>query len=105
MMMDMSEDTRGSEEGDRARGHPRHICRCRISLFLGWGIEPGTEIPVTTVLHVRCYRQPQAGPLAAEATVVHRGRRLPSNECVVSDAKQRVLARSTATYVVVPAGG
>ena len=60
---------------------------------------------MTTDLHVRYYRQPQSGPLTAEATVVHRGRRLLSTECVVSDAQQRVLARSTATYMVVPAGG
>jgi uncharacterized protein (TIGR00369 family) len=55
-------------------------------------------------MHVRYYRQPQSGPLTAEATVVHRGRRLLSTECSVSDAANRVLARSTATYMIVPRG-
>jgi uncharacterized protein (TIGR00369 family) len=62
----------------------------------------GTEMPVTTDMHIRYYRQPRSGPLKAEATVVHRGRRLLSTECVIADAEDRVLARSTATYAVVP---
>ncbi len=61
-----------------------------------------SEIPVTTDLHVRYYRQPRSGPLTAEATVVHRGRRLLGTECVVRDAERRVLARTTATYMLVP---
>src|SRR5262249_15357389 len=60
------------------------------------------EIQVTTVLHIRYYRQPHAGPLTAEANLVHRGRRLLSCECAVTDAENRVLARSTATYMLVP---
>jgi uncharacterized protein (TIGR00369 family) len=54
---------------------------------------------------MRYYRQPKGGPLRAEASVVHNGRRLLSTECVVSDAEGRVLARSTATYMVVPFEG
>ena len=65
-------------------------------------IDPDTELPVTTDLHVRYYRQPRSGPLTAEARVVHRGRRLLGTECVVTDAEQRVLARTTATYMLVP---
>jgi uncharacterized protein (TIGR00369 family) len=61
-----------------------------------------SEIPVTTDLHVRYYRQPRSGPLTAEARVVHRGRRLLGTECVVTDAERRVLARTTATYMLVP---
>ena len=61
-----------------------------------------SEISVTTDLHVRYYRQPRSGPLTAEATVVHRGRRLLGTECVVRDGEQRVLARTTATYMLVP---
>ena len=68
-----------------------------------WGAyEFGTEHPVTTDMHIRYYRQPQAGPLTAEANLVHRGRRLLSCECAVTDAEDRVLARSTATYMLVP---
>jgi uncharacterized protein (TIGR00369 family) len=66
------------------------------------GYDRESEIPVTTDLHVRYYRQPRSGPLTAEATVVHRGRRLLGTECVVTDAEQRVLARTTATYMLVP---
>ena len=62
-----------------------------------------SEIPVTTDLHVRYYRQPRSGPLTAQARLVHHGRRLLGTECVVTDAEQRVLARTTATYMLVPA--
>jgi uncharacterized protein (TIGR00369 family) len=56
---------------------------------------------VTTELHIRYFRQPRSSPLKAEATVVHRGRQLVSTECVIEDADNRVLARSTATFTVV----
>ena len=105
VMMDMSEDTRGSGEGTVHGGILATFADAASAFSLAGAFEPGREIPVTTDLHVRYYRQPQAGPLTAEATVVHRGRRLLGTECVVSDAKQRVLARSTATYMIVPAGG
>jgi uncharacterized protein (TIGR00369 family) len=61
-------------------------------------------VPVTTDLHIRYYRQPHAGPITAEANLVYRGRRLLSRECAVTDAENRVLARSTATYMLVPQG-
>ena len=64
------------------------------------GAESG--LPVTTDLHIRYFRQPRSGPLKAEATVVHRGRRLLSTECVITDADDRLLARSTATFAVIP---
>jgi len=60
---------------------------------------------VTTDLHVRYYRQPKAGPQTADASVVHMGRRLLGTECVVADAEERVLARTTATYMIVPFEG
>jgi uncharacterized protein (TIGR00369 family) len=59
-------------------------------------------IPVTTELHVRYFRQPRSGPLKAAATVVHRGRRLVSTDCVITDGDDRILARSTATFTVIP---
>jgi acyl-coenzyme A thioesterase PaaI-like protein len=34
--------------------------------------------------------------------VVHRGRRLLSTECRIEDAEHNVLARSTATIMIVP---
>lgn len=65
----------------------------------------GSEIPVTTDMHVRYYRQPHGGPLVAEAQVVNVGRRLLSCECSIVDAAERVLARSTATFMIVPLAG
>jgi uncharacterized protein (TIGR00369 family) len=64
--------------------------------------DPEVAVSVTTAMHLRYYRQPRSGPLSVEATVVHKGRRVLGTEYVVSDAEERVLARSTATYMVVP---
>ena len=71
-----------------------------VSLYGTYDLE--VEVPVTTDMHIRYYRQPKAGPLRAEANLVHRGRRLLSSECVITDAEERVLARSTATYMLAP---
>jgi acyl-coenzyme A thioesterase PaaI-like protein len=54
-------------------------------------------------MHVRYYRQPKTGPLIAEATMVHKGRTLLSAECTVVDAENRVLIRTTATFMIVDA--
>jgi len=40
--------------------------------------------------------------LKAEATVVHRGRQLLSTDCVIADADDRILARSSATFTAIP---
>ena len=61
-----------------------------------------THFPVTTDIHVRYYHQPKQGPLVAEAKLMHGGRRLLSTECSVSDAQDRVLIRTTATFMLVP---
>ena len=61
----------------------------------------GTGFLVTTELHIRYFRQPRSGPLRADATVVHRGRQLLSTECVIADADDRILARSTATFTAI----
>lgn len=58
-----------------------------------------------TDMHVRYYRQPRGGPLRAEAEMVHKGRTLLSAECVVLDAENRVLIRSTATYTRISTQG
>jgi uncharacterized protein (TIGR00369 family) len=64
--------------------------------------ERGKGIPVTIDMNIRYYRQPKGGPLTAAVQVVHEGRRLLSNECVVTDAQERVLIRTSATYTVQP---
>jgi uncharacterized protein (TIGR00369 family) len=63
----------------------------------------GSQLTVTTDMHVRYYRQPKGGPLIAEAKMVHQGKRLLSAECTVLDASDRVLLRSTATFMLVDA--
>jgi uncharacterized protein (TIGR00369 family) len=98
--MELSETVRGFGEGSIHGGMLATFADVASAVTLTYDRE--SEIPVTTDLHVRYYRQPRSGPLTAEARVVHRGRRLLGTECVVTDAEQRVLARTTATYMLVP---
>jgi len=79
---------------------PDSMRSCSTSL---WGAyNHPFAVLVTTDMHVRHFRQPRSGPLKVEARLVHKGRRLLSSECVVVDSQDRVLARSTATYMLVP---
>jgi uncharacterized protein (TIGR00369 family) len=61
-------------------------------------------IPVTTDLHIRYFRQPAKGPLVVDARARHRGKRLISVECTVTDGDDRELATATATYMVIEGG-
>jgi uncharacterized protein (TIGR00369 family) len=99
--MDLSDGVRGPTEGTVHAG----ILATLADTASAFALRPyvaSTEMPVTTDLHLRYYRQPHGGPLTAVANVVHRGHRLLGTECSITDAQQRVLARSTATYMVVP---
>jgi uncharacterized protein (TIGR00369 family) len=87
-----------------SRGMLATLADIASAMTLGSTFDPAAEIPVTTDMHIRYFRQPLAGPLTAEANLVHRGRRLLSCECAVTDAENRVLARSTATYMIAPQG-
>jgi uncharacterized protein (TIGR00369 family) len=100
--MELSDDVRGSAKGTVHGGLLATFADTTSAAALWDACEPETEVPVTTDMHVRYYRQPRSGPLTAEATVVHKGRRLLSTECVVTDSEGRVLVRSTATYMVTP---
>jgi uncharacterized protein (TIGR00369 family) len=102
--MELSDSVRGSAPGSVHGGMLATLADAASAWTLWGAFEFGAEIPVTTDLHIRYYRQPLAGPLTAEANLVHRGRRLLSCECVVTDVENRVLARSTATYMLVPQG-
>jgi uncharacterized protein (TIGR00369 family) len=99
MTMELSDAVEGGGEGSIHGGILATFADAAAAVAID--NNPG-EVPVTTDLHVRYYRQPRSGPLTAEARVVHRGRRLLSTECVVTDPEQRVLARTTATYMIVP---
>jgi uncharacterized protein (TIGR00369 family) len=59
------------------------------------------EVPVTTDIHVRYYRQPLSGPLTANAVLVHAGRRILTSECSIVDGQNRELARATATFMLI----
>ena len=102
MTMELSESVQGTSEGTIHGGILATFADV-VSAFAIRGADfAGNLMPVTTDMHVRYYRQPRSGPLKAEATLVHRGRRLLSTECVIADAEGRILARSTATYALVP---
>jgi uncharacterized protein (TIGR00369 family) len=100
--MELSESVRGFGEGTVHGGILATFADVVSGFALVGTYGAGAELPVTTDMHTRYYRQPRSGPLEAEATVVHRGRRLLSTECVIADGDNRILARSSATYAVVP---
>jgi uncharacterized protein (TIGR00369 family) len=102
--MELTENVRGSVEGTIHGGILATLADVVCAVAIS-GAAQGGEAPATTDLHIRYYRQPRSGPLRAEATVVHRGRRLLSVECSILDSHKRYLARSTATYMIVPIPG
>jgi uncharacterized protein (TIGR00369 family) len=102
LTMELSESMRGGVEGSIHGGMLATFADAASAMALMGSFDPDSQAPVTTDMHIRYYRQPRGGPLTANVTVVHQGRRLLSCECVVEDAESRVLARSTATYMVVP---
>jgi len=100
--MNLTDDFRGVAKGSIHGGILATFADATSAFALWNSFDVATEVPVTTDMHVRYYRQPRSGPLRGETAVVHRGRRLLSTECVVTDAEDRVLARATATYMIVP---
>ena len=102
--MELTEAVRGFAEGSIHGGMLATLADVASAASIWGAYDRDTEVPVTTDLHIRYYRQPQAGPLTAKAELVHKGRRILSCECAVEDARNRVLARSTATYMIVPQG-
>jgi uncharacterized protein (TIGR00369 family) len=106
LTMELGDGVRGLAPGSVHGGMLATFADLTAAVSLWRSFDLQTEIPITTDLHMRYYRQPKSGPLRAEATVVYRGTRLLSTECSVTDAEDRLLARSTATYMVAarPAG-
>jgi uncharacterized protein (TIGR00369 family) len=102
LTMEVTDEVRGAAPGSVHGGLLATFADASCAIALRGSYDTGVHIPVTTDMHIRYYRQPQAGPLTATAQVVHRGRRLLSTESVIVDAHDRVLARSTATYMLVP---
>ena len=102
LSMPLTEDLRGYFEGSIHGGMLATFADAASAACLEGAYDFDTHFPVTTDIHVRYYRQPKAGPLIAEANLVHGGRRLLSTECSVVDAEDRVLIRTTATFMLVP---
>jgi uncharacterized protein (TIGR00369 family) len=102
LTMDINETTRGLAPVSVHGGMLATFADVASAVSLWKHQDPGRNLPVTADMHIRYYRQPKAGPLRAEVEVVHAGRQLLSAECVITDAEQRVLARSAATFMMVP---
>jgi uncharacterized protein (TIGR00369 family) len=100
--MELSKEVQGSAEGTVHGGMLATLADVTSAWALSGSYQSAEGIPVTTDMHIRYYRQPRSGSLAATATVVYSGRRIVSVECSIADGEQRVLARSTATYMIVP---
>jgi uncharacterized protein (TIGR00369 family) len=100
--MELTSAVRGAVDGSIHGGILATLADVASAVAVNGAYDFATEVPVTTDLHVRYFRQPRGGPLTATAELVHRGRRLLSCESVIEDANGRVLARSTATYMIVP---
>jgi uncharacterized protein (TIGR00369 family) len=105
LTMELTESVRGSAEGTVHGGMLATLADVAAAFSLSGTYDAQTLRPVTTDMHIRYYRQPRSGPILAEARIVHKGRRLLSVESSVTDAEERVLARATATYMLVPQGG
>ena len=103
LSMPLTDDIRGVYEGTIHGGMLATLADAACASCLWDTYNFGPQLTVTTDMHVRYYRQPKGGPLIAEAKMVHRGKRLLSAECTVVDAADRVLLRTTATFMLVDA--
>ncbi|MEX2392870.1 MAG: PaaI family thioesterase [Actinomycetota bacterium] len=100
--MEQSENVRGAMPNTVHGGILATMADVTCALALTGTFEEGVEVPVTTDMHVRYLRQPTTYPVTAEARAIHRGRRLLSVECTITDGADRQLVRTTATYMLVP---
>ena len=101
LSMPLTEDLRGYFEGSIHGGMLATLADAASASCLDGAYDFNSHFPVTTDIHVRYYRQPKGGPLVAEAKLVHGGKRLLSTDCSVVDAEDRVLVRTTATFMLV----
>ena len=102
LTMEVDEKYQGAMPGTIHGGLLATLADVACATALTGAFEEGVDVPVTTDMHVRYFRQPIASPLTAEATAVHTGRRLLSVECTIVDGAGRQLVRTTATYMLVP---
>ena len=105
MTMELNDEVRGAAQGSVHGGMLATLADIASATAMDGSYTPGELIAVTTDLHIRFYRQPKAGPLTATATLVHGGRSIKTAECTVVDAEDRVLIRTTASFMIVPVTG
>jgi uncharacterized protein (TIGR00369 family) len=101
LSMPLTEELRGYFEGSIHGGMLATFADAASAACLDGAYDFNSHFPVTTDIHVRYYRQPKGGPLVAEAKLVHGGKRLLSTDCSVVDVEDRVLVRTTATFMLV----
>lgn len=63
-------------------------------------LDQGREMPASTDIHVRYFRQPREGPLRAEGVVLTRGSRTVAAECEIRDGQDRLIAKATGSYTL-----
>ena len=102
LTMEVSDHVRGIAPGSVHGGILATFADVAGAVSVWDSFDRDTEIPVTTDMSIRYFRQPKGGPLRAEARLVHQSKRLLSNECVITDAQDRVLVRTTASYLLQP---
>jgi uncharacterized protein (TIGR00369 family) len=100
--MELSDEVRGAFVGTVHGGILATLADVTSALSTWGTYDEATDVPVTTDLHVRYYRQPLSGPLTATAVLVHGGRRMLTSECSIVDGQNRELARATATFMLMP---
>jgi uncharacterized protein (TIGR00369 family) len=63
-------------------------------------IDQKREMPASTDIHIRYFRQPREGPLRARGVVVSRGSRTVAAECEIRDGQDRLIAKATGSYTL-----
>ena len=99
--MELSDEVRGAFDGTIHGGILATLADVTCALSTWGTYDVDVEVPVTTDMHVRYYRQPLSGPLTANAELVHNGRRILTSECSIVDGQNRELARVTATFMLI----
>jgi uncharacterized protein (TIGR00369 family) len=71
--MELSDEVRGAFDGTIHGGILATLADVTCALSTWGTYDADLEVPVTTDMHIRYYRQPLSGPLAANAVLVHGG--------------------------------
>ena len=100
--MPFSEEIRGAAPNSVHGGMLAALADITCAMAIAGTFDWDKELSVTTDMHIRYLGQPRSWPVRAVAQVIHRGRRLTSIECAITDSDERHVARATATYILIP---